>query len=200
MNNYAFHSPLSYRWSDHLNEMQYSNLSSPGYQDAGHWNVSHLPLDASPCLPHRPPPLVKERERLPPQRAVTSGTKWALSILRFTQCAGITRSQTSLGYPGTSARRYAWSETLLVRKSPTWCQASPFCPIGNFSQLHVALTESATYLNVSSFILIWVSTVNYHTFLDEACKFSSQHRHNLKKHTQRIPPQQYSLDVLRYFS
>lgn len=43
-NNYAFHSPLFYRRSDHLNEINYSNLSSPGYQDVGHLKISHLPL------------------------------------------------------------------------------------------------------------------------------------------------------------
>lgn len=66
---------------------------------------------------------------------------------------------------------------LLVKSSPTWCQVTPVC---NFRQLYIAFMGS-TYLDVSSFVLIWVSTINYHAFLDEACKLPSQHRHNLEK-------------------
>lgn len=66
---------------------------------------------------------------------------------------------------------------LLNEEQPPWCQVTPVC---NFRQLYIALT-GPTYLDVSSFILIWVSAINYHTFLDEVCKLPSQHRHNLKK-------------------
>lgn len=40
---------------------------------------------------------------------------------------------------------------------------------------------TAAYLDVSSFVLVWIATVNDHTLLNEACKLSSQDRHNLQK-------------------